>query len=188
MAANTITTTQLSKLLDVTPAYVRKLTADGVISRAVDADGSELEGRYSLLAIRDYCRWLRSKLRVDDTSETRRQAALGRKAEAEAELTELRLAEHKGELHHARHIEFIWTSILTRFKARLLAMPSRVARLCVGKKFREILEILSREIELLLRELSQYDAKAFAREREAYLETQEKEPASLNGDAETHGE
>jgi hypothetical protein len=91
---------------------------------------------------------------------------------AEAELEELHLAEYKGQLHHARHIEFIWTSILTRFKARLLALPSRVARLCVGKKFHEILEIITREIEILLREFSGYDASTFKAERDAYLESQ----------------
>jgi phage terminase Nu1 subunit (DNA packaging protein) len=182
MPASTITTTQLAKLIDITPRHVRRLTRDGILSRAVDDDGSELEGRYSLLAVRDYCRYLRGLMRLEDTSESRRANALGRKAEADAELTELKLKEYKDELHNARHIEFIWTSILTRFKARLLALPSRVARRCVGKKFREILTIITQEIEQVLRELSKYDATAFKKQRDAYLESQQEEVASLNGE------
>jgi phage terminase Nu1 subunit (DNA packaging protein) len=188
MAQTTLETSQLARLIDVTPRYVRKLTAEGVISRAVDGDGRELMGRYSLLAIRDYCRWLRAKMKLEDTSESRRAELQNIKLAAESELAQLKLKEYKGALHHARHIEFIWTSVLTRFKARLLALPSRVARLCVGKKFREILDIITREIELVLRELSRYDPTAFKKQRDEFLETEGIDLSSLNGESEKRTE
>jgi hypothetical protein len=51
-----IDTSQLAKLCDTSPRWIQKLTTDGILQRARDADGAELRGRYNLLAIRDYCR------------------------------------------------------------------------------------------------------------------------------------
>jgi phage terminase Nu1 subunit (DNA packaging protein) len=175
-------TTQLAKLLDISPRWVQKLTNDGVLTRARDANGDELRGRYNLLSIRDYCRWLRSQARLDDTSEQRYLGLRNEKMAAESEMTRLRLLEYKGELHHARDVEFIMNNMLTYFKQRILSIPARVARLCVGKSFREIYDLIMTEIELALRELSGYDRSMFAAQRQSYLEAQGVDLDSLNAD------
>ena len=177
-----IDTSQLAKLVDTTPRWIQKLTNDGVLNRARDADGQELRGRYNLLAVRDYCRYLRSLARLDDASEARYQALRNEKMAAESEMARLHLLEYKGELHQARDIEFIMNNMLTYFKQRVLSIPSRVARLCVGKSFREIYDLLSTEIELALRELSGYDRSRFAAQRAEYLEAQGIDLDSLNDD------
>jgi len=177
-----IETTQLAKLIDVTPAWVRKLTADGVLSRARDADGKEMVGRYYILAVRDYCRYLRAAARLDDASEARGRALRNEKLAAESEMMHLNLAERKGELHDARDVEFIMNNMLTYFKQRVLSIPARVARLCVGKPFREIFDLLMIEIELCLRELSGYDRARFAAQRQKYLENRGIDLEGLNDD------
>ena len=169
---NLIDTSQLAKLVDTSPRWIQKLTNDGILNRARDADGAEIRGRYNLLAIRDYCRYLKSLARLDDASEARYQALRNEKMAAETELTQMNLAERKGELHDARDVEFIMNNMLTYFKQRVLSIPSRVARLCVGKSFREIFDLLSTEIELALRELSGYDRSRFAAQRAEYLKAQ----------------
>ena len=184
MSANLLDTTQVAKLIDVTPRWVRKLTSDGVLTRARDANGEELQGRYNLLAVRDYCRYLRSLARLDDASEARHLALKNEKLAAETEMAHLNLAERKGQLHDARDVEFIMNNMLTYFKQRVLSIPSRVARLCVGKSFREIFDLLSTEIELALRELSSYDRSRFAAQRKEYLEAQGVDLESLNDDDE----
>ena len=151
---------------------MRKLTSDGVLTRARDAEGEELRGRYNLLAVRDYCRYLRSLARLDDASEARHLALKNEKLAAETEMAHMNLAERKGQLHDARDVEFIMNNMLTYFKQRVLSIPSRVARLCVGKTFREIFDLLSTEIELALRELSGYDRSRFAAQRAEYLKAQ----------------
>src|SRR5215471_17968812 len=128
---NLIDTTQLAKLLDTSPRWVQKLTQDGVINRARDADGEELRGRYNLLAVRDYCRYLRSLARLDDASEARWHALRNEKMAADTEMAHLNLAERKGQLHDARDVEFIMNNMLTYFKQGVLSIPSRVTRLCV---------------------------------------------------------
>jgi len=181
---NLLDTTQLAKLLDITPNWVRKLTNDGVITRARDADGEELQGRYNLLAVRDYCRWLRTKAHLDDTSELRYSALRNEKMASDAEMGRLKLLEYKGELHNARDVEFIMNNMLTYFKQRILSIPSRVARLCVGKTFRQIYDLIMVEIELALRELSGYDRAQFAAQRTSYLTAQGIDLDGLNGESE----
>src|SRR6516162_5921823 len=169
---NLIDTSQLAKLCDTSPRWIQKLTNDGILQRARDADGAELRGRYNLLAIRDYCRYLKSLARLDDASEARWLALRNEKLAAETEMAHMNLAERKGQLHDARDVEFIMNNMLTYFKQRVLSIPSRVARLCVGKTFREIFDLLSTEIELALRELSGYDRSRFAAQRAEYLKAQ----------------
>jgi len=181
-------TSQLAKLVDCTPAWIRKLTGDGVLSKARDADGNELRGRYTILAVRDYCRYLKSLARLDDASEQRHQALRNEKLAAEAEIAHLNLAERKGQLHDARDVEFIMNNMLTYFKQRVLSIPSRVARLCVGKPFREIFDLLMIEIELCLRELSGYDKSRFAAQRQKYLTEQGIDLEQLNEDDQTEAD
>jgi hypothetical protein len=92
----------------------------------------------------------------------------------------MNLAERKGELHDARDVEFIMNNMLTYFKQRVLSIPSRVARLCVGKTFREIFDLLMVEIELCLRELSSYDKSRFAAQRQKYFAEQGIDVDDLN--------
>jgi len=180
MATQNIEITMLARLLDVTPQYVRKLTDQGILSRAVDDAGVELRGRYSLLAVRDYCRYIRSKMRAGESSgQADWEASRNKRMAAEAEMSDLRVKQYKGQLHNARDVEFVMTNIMTFFKQRALAFPSRVARLCVGKNFRQILEILTHEIELLLRELSGYNPTDFTKQDADYLES---EGVELNGE------
>jgi hypothetical protein len=46
------------------------------------------------------------------------------------------------------------------------------ARLCVGKNFRQIYDLLSTDIELCLRELSGYDKSRFAQQNAEYMASQ----------------
>jgi hypothetical protein len=172
MPANTMTTAQLAKLVRATPRWILKLTADGVLHRAQDADGSELRGRYSARAVGDFCDYLRQKARLDDSSELRYSALRNERMAAENELTQLTLAERKGQLHNSEDVEFVMTQMLTAFKARILAVPARVSRSLIGKtNFREIFDIIMREIELCLLELSGYDESKFAQQNREYLES-----------------
>jgi phage terminase Nu1 subunit (DNA packaging protein) len=170
----TLTTTDLARVIDVTPAYIRKLTADGIIQRARDVDGSELVGRYTLTAVRDYCRWVRAHKEGDD-GESRWRQLRNQRAEYEAERARLQVNEMKGKLHRAEDIDFVLTQLFTSIRQKLLALPSRVARRIEGKKFREILTIITTEIHTVLRELTKFDEAMVARKAEQYLKAQRAE-------------
>jgi phage terminase Nu1 subunit (DNA packaging protein) len=181
--ALTVDTVQLAKFLDLTPQRVRQLTAEGVLFRAREIDGKELRGRYDLLDnnVR-YIRFLRQQNKLDDTGESEMRMLKRRRLAAEAEMAQLRWKQMRGNLHSAADVEFVMTQMITNFRQHVLAIPSRVARLCVGKKFREILTILMTEIHGVLRTLSGYDAKSFTHARDEYLRSQGIDEAGLNGD------
>jgi hypothetical protein len=65
------------------------------------------------------------------------------------------------------------TNMLIHFKARVLSIPARIARLLVGKtKFQEIYDTIMTEIELALRELAAYDPAMFAQQNAEYMASQ----------------
>src|SRR5262249_49758909 len=72
--------------------------------------------------------------------------------------------------HTSADIEFVMTTMLTAVKSRLLAIPARTTRLVIGKTdFTEIYSLLYSEIELALRELSEYNPQDFSERNEEYL-------------------
>jgi hypothetical protein len=180
--AQNLDTTTLAKLLDITPRHVRNLTNSGVLSRARDTEGNEIQGRYNLLSVRDYCRYLRSISKLDDASQSHYSVLRNQRLKNEVEMSDLRLKQYKGQLHHASDVEFVMTNMLTFFKQRVLAVPARIGRLLVGKKkFTEIYDILMTEITGCLRELSGYDRQMFAQRNAARLAEEGVDFASLNG-------
>jgi hypothetical protein len=145
------------------------LKADGVLALARDADGEELRGRYELLPNNiAYIRYLRRQAFLDDTESQYEQLRTERMA-AETEKVKLDLQLFKSQ-HRADDVEFVLTNMLTAAKSRLLAIPSRVARLVVGlTDFQKIYDLIYAEIESALRELSGYNRKMFAKQNQAYL-------------------
>lgn len=188
MPEKSITVTKLAKQCDISPQHVRNLTGEGIFHRSTDDEGNELRGRYPELSVREYVRYLRKLSRLDDSSESILSALKNRRMASEAEMSELRLKQFKGALHHAADVEFVMTNMLTFFKQRVLAIPSRLTRLLIGKKkFKEIYDLLMGEITLCLRELSGYDPQMFEQQTAARLAEQGVEMAALNGNERQEG-
>lgn len=183
----TIDVTQLSRLLDIAPRTVQHLTAEGILTRARDEDGRELRGRYELVAsVRSYVRYLREQARLDDASESKYIMLRNAKMGSESEMSDLRLQLFKGTLHRDADVEWVMTQMLTAFKARMLAIPSRLTRQLIGqKKFQVIYDLLMTEIELALRELVGYDRQRFARANNDFLRGQGADESGLNGKDDT---
>ena len=181
-------TTTVAKFLLLTPRRVRQLTAEGIFSRARDADGEELRGRYSLVATTHaYIRFLREG-RLDDPREMDLTRSRSRLALARAQEAEMRLAALHGKMHRAEDVEFIITQIYTAVKASLLGLPSRSARLLVGKTdLHAIIAILTDEIHAALAELVEINAAMFNAQNEAYLATLFPEPAPKATNANGNG-
>lgn len=172
MAANHLGVEQLSLLLDLSPRHVARLTESGVLKRAVNAEGKVIKPlQYELISNnRSYIAYLREAARLDDAGQTLYTQLRNKKMGAEAEKATLDLKLYKQKLHKAEDIEFVLTTMFTSLKSRLLAIPSRVTRVLMGRTvFQEIYSIIYTEIELALRELSEYDPNAFARASEDHL-------------------
>jgi hypothetical protein len=166
MALNHVTVEQLSVLFEQTPRNLFLLTEKGVLKRAVDSKGKQFKPpQYELIStVRAYCAYLREMARMDDQGATVYQQLRNKKIGAEAERAVLDLQVHKRKLHTSAQIEFVMTTMLTSIKSRLLSIPSRITRVLMGKTdFHDIYSIIDAEIELALRELSDYDPNAFVR-------------------------
>jgi hypothetical protein len=107
----------IAKLLDLTPRRVRQLAREGVIP---PAEG----GRYPLVgAVQGYVRYLR-ELSPEDAAiqqhRSRRMQMLARKLEIEVQ----RLT---AELLPADEVSEVWARLAAAFRARMLAIPSKLA-------------------------------------------------------------
>jgi hypothetical protein len=162
MPAPVVTTAQLALLFGVTTRHILRLTASGVLTRRTE-DGQVVKGRYDLLsAVRGYCQYLRKQAGLEDLSKSAYQKLRNQKLAAETEMARLRLGLYKKQLHTSADIELAMTVMLTALKTRLLAIPSRTARLLIGKTaFQEVYALLLGEIELALKELSTQDLSDF---------------------------
>lgn len=186
----TLDTTALAKLFLITPQHVRRLCSTGVLMRARDVDGKELQGRFELVQnIHAYIKYLREMARLDDASESRYAQLRNEKMAAESAMAVLKLKEIKGEVLRTADVEFVMTNLITATKNHLLAIPARITRLVIGlTKFQVIYDLIYAEIELALTELSKWQAGMFAAQNAAYLAAQGADPTSLNGTDGPNGE
>jgi phage terminase Nu1 subunit (DNA packaging protein) len=186
----TYPTEVIAKALRLTPRRVRQLTAEGVFIRARDPETGEfLRGRYDLFpTLHAYIRFLRDG-KLEDPDESNYVRARTRRMITEARLAELRYQTAVGKLHRCENVEFVFTQIFTGIRAKLLAIPSRTARLLIGKTdFGEIVSVLQAEVELALTELVAIDRSMFQSATEQYLATLLPEPIPSSGNGQRERE
>jgi phage terminase Nu1 subunit (DNA packaging protein) len=192
MAVQLVTIEQLSMLIDLSPRQIHRLAEQGTLKRAVDDQGKQVRPTsYELIpTVRAYCAYLREVARVDDVGHSTFQKLRNKKIGAEAEKAVLDLQLHKKKLHKDEDVQYVMTTMLTSVKSRLLSIPSRITRVLMGKtSFQEIYAIIDAEVELALRELSDYDPNAFARANDEYLSLTGQTPGPHpNGSANHQGD
>lgn len=77
------------------------------------------------------------------------------------QITEIKLQLIKGQVHKAEDVEAVMTDMFEKFKSKMTAMPSKLARKLEGKSRTEIQRILKREIDYALVELASYNPADF---------------------------
>jgi hypothetical protein len=100
------------------------------------------------------------KSRFDTNGLTAEQTRL---TKAKADLAELELAEHRGEIHRSVAVMRVWADNVINAKTRMLAIPTKCAPELVGKTLLEITNKLKTEISEALHELADYDERRITR-------------------------
>ena len=77
------------------------------------------------------------------------------------QITEIKLQLIKGQVHKAEDVEAVMTDMFSKFKSKMTALPSKLAKKLEGKNKIEIQEILKREIDNALVELASYNPADF---------------------------
>lgn len=77
------------------------------------------------------------------------------------QITEIKLQLIKGQVHKAEDVEVVMTDMFEKFKSKMTAMPSKLARKLEGKNRTEIQRVLKKEIDNALVELASYSPSDF---------------------------
>lgn len=167
-----VSSTVLADMFGLTTRRIRMLADEGIIHKTS-------RGRYNLQEnIKSYIVYLKTnqdlkeKIIDDDKLDPDEERALLTRRQREK--LELELAAMKGKMHFSNDVERVMNDMLANFRAKIIAMPTKVAPILVAKNdISEIQEILQREFFESLTELSCYDPALFYNEK--YIELDEEE-------------
>ncbi|MDB2161211.1 hypothetical protein [Clostridium butyricum] len=156
----TVSSTVLSNLFGLTTRRIRQLENEGVIQKIA-------RGKYSLQDnIKSYITYIKAsadlkenKIEEGKIDYDEEHALLERR---KREKMELELAAMRGTMHYSEDVERVMNDMLSNFKAKILALPSRAApRLITLSTIADIQEVLQNEVLDALNEMSQYNPNDF---------------------------
>lgn len=153
----TISGTQLAVMLGITDRQVRNLEAEGVVIK-------QDRGKYVMLdSIKGYIAWLKTSKDLEKKEPNYDLEAVRAKHESlKIQKTEIDLKVIKGQLHAANDVEHVMMNMLAFFKAKILAMPSKLApTLTLMTSTQDISDRIEDECMLALNELADYDPSLF---------------------------
>lgn len=150
-----LTTTQsaLALAIGVSQQRVSQLISENVILR--DKNNSVLV----IESLKNYYK-LKANSENPDDIDFQKERALHEKTKRE--IAELKLAKMQRSAYDARTVELVLTEMLSNLRTQLLGLPSKLAPILEDLKKEKIYEILSKEIEEKLLELSEYNPEMFA--------------------------
>ena len=143
----TVTQRQLASAFGVTPARVNHLIKDEIVVRDEDNPGGAV---------------LLYEVGIEAELDLTRERAKHEKTKRE--IAELRLAKMENRAYSARTVELVLTEMLSNLRTQLLGMPSKLAPQLEGKPRGQIYELMTRELEERLSELSEYSPELFTEE------------------------
>lgn len=161
-----VTSTMLSKLFGLTTARIRQLENEGVLKKAS-------RGKYPLQEnVKKYVDYLKITSEINNGKNENEKIKIDYDEEhallekAKREKAELELAQMQGTMFDAADIEREMTKMLAAFRAKILAIPSKLAPQLIARSEISIIEsILETEVYNALSELSEYDPELFQNDK-----------------------
>jgi phage terminase Nu1 subunit (DNA packaging protein) len=152
MANPTVPVLTLAKLFNLTDRRVQQLAKDGIIPKAE-------KGKYDLIAAtRAYIKYLQERATGRDIEPQDTYVERARLLKAQADKTELEVKAINAEVIAADQVELLWSGLVSAFRSRMIALPTRCAHLVMTlKTYQEIEACLRSQIYEALDELSRYD-------------------------------
>jgi phage terminase Nu1 subunit (DNA packaging protein) len=151
----TTTQTELGKALGITQQRVHQLIEEGTVIR----DENDSSGAVRVIpSLKNY---YKTRATVDSPEEVDLMTERARHEKAKREIAELKLAKLQGSAYDAKTVELVMTEMASNLRTQLLGLPSKLAPILEGHKKEEIYEILTKEIEEKLSELSSYSPDLF---------------------------
>ncbi len=160
ISAITVNSATLEKIIGVSDRRIRQLAEEGIVIRAA-------KGRYKLKdSIMNYILTLKVAMEAAGTDSPDGELDLEEEKaiheRVKRHISELKLQVMKGELHRSGDVERVMTDMLVSIRARLLAMPTKLAPLLVARNdVGYIRTAINREVLEALNELKDYNPKDF---------------------------
>ena len=156
----TVSSTVLANLFGVSTRRIRQFENEGIIKKVA-------RGKYSLQEnIKNYLTYiqatsnLKNDTNVNEEVDYDAEHALLEKRKREK--IELELAEMRGEMHKSSDVERVMNDMLSNFRSKILALPSKIApQLITLTTISDFQDILQKEMINILHELSNYDPEKF---------------------------
>lgn len=147
------TSKAVAQWLGLTERRIRQMRDAGIIRETKP-------GLYDMKpTVQAYLAYLRNNM--GDLNQQRAELTKTKK-----ELAKLELDERKGDLHRTEDIEQALTTMLMNFRTKVMSMPAKLAKTLAGMSDNaEIYDLLKKETDEALDELSDYDT-AFAVQQE----------------------
>lgn len=155
----TVTQKNLANYLGISPARICKLVKEGTVIRD---ESDESGGVFFGDSIRNY--WIRKNEIAESDDDVDINLERAKREAAERKIAELKLAKMENRVYDARVVELVQTEMLSNLRTQLLGLPAKLAPIIEGKSRAEVYEILTKEIEEKLGELSEYTPEQYTRE------------------------
>lgn len=150
----TTTQTELGKCLGLSQQRINQLVKEEVFIKGEDG---------GVLVVESFKRYFHlNKNDKDGEISLEREKALHERARRE--ISELRLAKMQNNVYDARTVEMVMIEILSTLRAQLSGLPSKLSPQLEKKDKLEIYEIMTKEVEEKLNELSEYSPNLFTDE------------------------
>ncbi len=142
----------IAKLFNLTERRVQQLAKDDIIPKPD-------KGKYDLVGcVRGYIQYLQERALGKEALPVDAHQERTRLLKAQADKAELEVKTLMNTLIPAEEVEVTWSGLITRFRSRMLSIPTRAAHsLLPLKSFHEIEQMLKEMIHGALDELSRYD-------------------------------
>lgn len=152
-----ISTGELASIVGKTPRWIRQLTSEGVLKQIS-------RSKYILgPTVQAYIEYAQGGRDADN-----KPRLIDHKTEHErikAEKAALQLAQLRGELHSAADVEAVMNTMLTAFRQKILAIPTKLAPQLVGiDDAGKVKALLTKDLHEALSDLSNYDPEMFGDE------------------------
>ena len=166
----TIKIRELAEILGISERQIQRLTKDDVIKK-------NDKGKYLFYkSVRSYINYLRE---LEGTPQQLQEEKLKNeidylKTRDRKENIKIKILE--GDLHEADDVKRVMNNIIAGFKGQLQTIPYKLAPLIIGvENLGELQEIISDNINSILKELSEYDRNKFIKNKEYIIEDDEEE-------------
>lgn len=166
----TIKIRELSEILGISERQIQRLVKENVIHK-------NDKGKYLFYkSVRSYIDYLRE---LEGTPQQLQEEKLKNeidylKTRDRKENIKIKILE--ADLHEANDVKRVMNNIIAGFKGQLQTIPYKLAPLIIGvENLGELQEIISDNINSILKELSEYDRGKFIKNKEYIIEDDEEE-------------